>query len=87
MAELTGSKQTGSNPAGASAHSSASLGSAHSLTGDMTESMKEAYVTVQKKAQEAVVTSEDFIRARPIRVVLGAAAVGFLAGFLSRRKH
>jgi ElaB/YqjD/DUF883 family membrane-anchored ribosome-binding protein len=86
MAELTGSKQTGSIPAGASAHSS-SLGSAHSLTGDMTEGLKEAYVTVQKKAQEAVVTSEDFIRAAPIRVVLGAAAVGFLAGFLSRRKH
>lgn len=88
MSELTGSKQSGSSLSGASYKAQPGMiGGEHSITENVTESLKEAYSTVQKKAQDAVVTSEDFIRARPIRTVLGAAAVGFLAGFLARRKH
>lgn len=84
MAELTGSKQT--NPSGASFQASSHQGSS-SAKPELTENIKEAYATVQKKTQEAITTSEDFIRQRPIRTVLGAAAVGFLAGFLTRKRH
>lgn len=54
---------------------------------NMSASLKDAYSTVQKKAQDAISSSEEFVRARPLRTVLGAAAVGFLAAMIARRKH
>lgn len=42
------------------------------------------YHAVQAKAQEAVEVSEDFVKEHPLYTVLGAAAIGFVAGMLIR---
>ncbi|QDK36702.1 DUF883 C-terminal domain-containing protein [Bdellovibrio sp. NC01] len=49
--------------------------------------LKGMWSNVQSRAQTAISSSEDFVKARPLRVVLGAAAVGFLAGMIARRRH
>ena len=49
--------------------------------------LKGMWSNVQSGAQKAITSSEDFVKARPLRVVLGAAAVGFLAGMIARRRH
>ena len=50
-------------------------------------SLKEAYSTAQQKALGAKTSSEEFVKAKPIRTVLGAAAIGFAVGMIARRKH
>ncbi|WP_413577547.1 DUF883 family protein [Bdellovibrio sp. HCB290] len=45
------------------------------------------FETIKHKAQDAYETSEDFVKDHPIATVLGAAAVGFVAGMISRRRH
>lgn len=44
------------------------------------------YHAVQDKAREAVDVSEDFVKDHPFYTILGAATIGFVAGFLLRRK-
>lgn len=44
------------------------------------------YHAVQDKAREAVDASEDFVKDHPFYTILGAATIGFVAGFLLRRK-
>ncbi|HWU44824.1 MAG TPA: hypothetical protein VN132_15335 [Bdellovibrio sp.] len=90
MAELTGTNKSSSSPAGASyrpSSLSSSTSSSPSSSRDMSASLREAYANVQKRAQEAISSSEDFVKERPLRTVLGAAAVGFLAGVIARRRH
>ncbi|MFS4457694.1 DUF883 family protein [Bdellovibrio sp. HCB2-146] len=67
---------------------------AHDLKGSMQEarsSLKEAfndrYESVRRQAGEALSTSEEFVKEHPISTVLGACAVGFIAGALLRRRH
>lgn len=43
------------------------------------------YDSIKHKAQDAVTTSEDFVKDHPIATVLGACAVGFVAGLIARR--
>ncbi|UYL07255.1 DUF883 family protein [Bdellovibrio sp. SKB1291214] len=45
------------------------------------------YETIKHKAQDAMDTSEDFIKDHPIATVLGACAVGFVAGLIARRRN
>lgn len=96
MAEFTPSKSNGSassssfrpSSSSTSSLSSPSLSSAKSdIVSNVRDSLKGAYSTVQEKAQSALSSSGEFVKANPIRTVLGAAAVGFLAGMIARRKH
>jgi|GEM_PF-1917788 len=45
------------------------------------------YEAVQDKAKQAADASEDFIKAHPFYTILGATAVGFIAGMLIRRNN
>lgn len=45
------------------------------------------YHAVQDKARVAIDTSEEFVKTHPYYTILGAAAVGFVAGMLIRRNH
>ena len=45
------------------------------------------YETIKHKAQDAMDTTEDFVKDHPIATVLGACAVGFVAGLIARRRH
>jgi ElaB/YqjD/DUF883 family membrane-anchored ribosome-binding protein len=47
----------------------------------------ERYETIKHRAQDALETSEDFVKDHPIATVLGACAVGFVAGMIARRRH
>jgi ElaB/YqjD/DUF883 family membrane-anchored ribosome-binding protein len=47
----------------------------------------ERYETIKHKAQDALETSEDFVKDHPIATVLGACAVGFVAGLIARRRN
>ncbi len=47
----------------------------------------ERYETIKHRAQDAWETSEDFVKDHPIATVLGACAVGFVAGMIARRRH
>lgn len=67
---------------------------AHDIKGSIQEarsSLKSAfndrYDSVRRQANEALHTSEDFVKEHPISTVLGACAVGFIAGALLRRRH
>lgn len=49
---------------------------------------EERYKAVQEKTRQAVDTTTDFVKEHPVSTVLGAAAVGFLAGMIARsRRH
>lgn len=47
--------------------------------------MKETYNKVQDTAVDAFHNTEDFIREYPVRIVLGAAAIGFIAGYIAKK--
>lgn len=47
---------------------------------------QERYEDLRKRAGQAVEASEDFVKEHPYYTLLGAAAVGFLAGMILRRK-
>lgn len=49
-----------------------------------TPELKAYYETAKERASEAVHASEDFVKKYPFYTVLGAAAVGFLAGAIIR---
>jgi ElaB/YqjD/DUF883 family membrane-anchored ribosome-binding protein len=83
MAELTGNTYKTTLPTSSNVKSvEKNLEKAADSSG-----LREAYDSIQKRAQVAFHNSEDFVKQYPIRTVLGAAAVGFLAGMISRRKH
>lgn len=44
------------------------------------------YHNLQESARDAMDASEDFVKEHPYYTVLGAAAVGFIAGMLLRRR-
>ncbi|MGE5085173.1 MAG: DUF883 family protein [Bacillota bacterium] len=49
---------------------------------------EERYKAVQEKTRQAVDSTTDFVKEHPFSTVLGAAAVGFLAGVITRsRRH
>ena len=49
---------------------------------------EERYKAVQQKTRQAMDTTTDFVKEHPFSTVLGAAAVGFLAGIIARsRRH
>lgn len=47
---------------------------------------QERYEDLRKRAGEAVEASEDFVKEHPYYTLLGAAAIGFVAGMILRRK-
>ncbi len=47
---------------------------------------QDRYEDLRKRAGEAVEASEDFVKEHPYYTLLGAVAVGFLAGMILRRK-
>ncbi|MEN0059468.1 MAG: hypothetical protein AAGB31_11585 [Bdellovibrio sp.] len=49
--------------------------------------LTDRYYAAQAKAREAVDASEEFVKDHPFYTILGAAAIGFLAGVLVRRRH
>ncbi|MDG0816039.1 DUF883 family protein [Bdellovibrio svalbardensis] len=52
---------------------------------DLRAQLNDRYESIKHKAQDAVSTSEDFVKEHPIATVLGACAVGFVAGLIARR--
>lgn len=49
---------------------------------------EDRYKAVQEKTRQAVNSSTEFVKEHPFSTVLGAAAVGFLAGIIARsRRH
>ncbi|KYG60339.1 YqjD family protein [Bdellovibrio bacteriovorus] len=46
----------------------------------------DTYNMAQDRAREAMDASEEFVKAHPFYTVLGAAAVGLVAGLLIRRR-
>ncbi len=67
--------------------SSTPMSSPHSEISSGKFDLKESWASVQRRAQDAIASSESFVKERPLRTVLGAAAVGFLAGMIARRRH
>lgn len=57
---------------------------AHSLE---RSAWSDRYHAVESKVREGVDASEEFVKAHPFYTILGAAAVGFVAGALINRKH
>ncbi|WP_347357616.1 hypothetical protein [Bdellovibrio sp.] len=57
---------------------------AHSLE---KSAWSDRYHAVESKVREGVDASEEFVKAHPFYTILGAAAVGFVAGALINRKH
>ena len=51
------------------------------------DQLMDGYETLRKRAESAVSTSEDFVKDHPIATLLGAAAVGFVAGLIARRSR
>ena len=54
---------------------------------EMRSQFGEAYDTIKGKAQDAFSASADFVREHPFTTVLGACAVGFVAGLIARRSR
>nr|BFD59233.1 hypothetical protein CKG001_13400 [Bdellovibrio sp. CKG001]BFD62610.1 hypothetical protein BdHM001_12910 [Bdellovibrio sp. HM001]BFD67399.1 hypothetical protein HAGR004_24210 [Bdellovibrio sp. HAGR004] len=57
---------------------------AHSLE---KSAWSDRYHAVESRVKEGVDASEEFVKAHPFYTILGAAAVGFVAGALINRKH
>ncbi len=57
----------------------------HDAKSDFRSQWSDRYDMIKHKAQDAVTTSEDFVKEHPIATVLGACAVGFVAGLIARR--
>ncbi|WP_374001623.1 YqjD family protein [Bdellovibrio bacteriovorus] len=57
---------------------------AHSLE---RSAWSDRYHAVESKVREGVDASEEFVKAHPFYTILGAAAIGFVAGALINRKH
>lgn len=51
------------------------------------EQLSESYDVVKHKTQDAISASEGFVREHPLTTVLGACAVGFVAGLIARRNR
>jgi len=83
----TGSSSTSYRPSSLPSGSSSSMSSPHSDISSRNFDLKDTWATVQRRAQDAISSSESFVKERPLRTVLGAAAVGFLAGMIARRRH
>lgn len=47
---------------------------------------QERYEDLRERASQAMEASEDFVKEHPYYTLLGAAAIGFVAGMLLRRK-
>ncbi|WII71990.1 hypothetical protein QJS83_16120 [Bdellovibrio sp. 22V] len=47
----------------------------------------ERFQDLKSKANDAVGASEDMLKSHPFYSVLGAAAIGFVAGLMIRRRH
>lgn len=56
-----------------------------STKSDMKAQWNDRYESIKHRAQDAVSTSEDFVKEHPLATVLGACAVGFVAGLIARR--
>lgn len=54
---------------------------------DLRSELGERYDALKHNAQEAYNTSEKFVRDRPITSILGACAIGFVAGLIARRNR
>lgn len=58
---------------------------AHDIKSSMRSQWNDRYETLKHQAQDALSSSEDFVKEHPIATVLGACAVGFVAGLIARR--
>ncbi|MDG0816875.1 hypothetical protein [Bdellovibrio svalbardensis] len=90
MAEFTGTNKSSTSSSGASYRPTSSSSAMNLPRGEASSSkfdLKDTWANVQRRAQGAISSSEDFVKERPLRTVLGAAAVGFLAGMIARRRH
>lgn len=54
---------------------------------DFRTELSNRFETVKGKAQDAITTSEDFVKEHPLSTVLGACAIGFVAGLIARRRR
>lgn len=66
--------------------SQATSQAASSLEGFRDEAM-ERYEDIETRAKELASASYDVVKTYPVYSVLGAAAIGFIAGALMSRKH
>ncbi len=56
------------------------------MSGAWKESAENAYSMIQERGRQAADASEDFVKRHPFTTVLGAAAIGLVAGFLLARR-
>ncbi|MNK07804.1 hypothetical protein D3C87_257240 [compost metagenome] len=56
------------------------------MAGSWGGNIEDVYHTAQERARQAADASEDFVHKHPFSTVLGAAAVGLVAGLLLRRR-
>jgi ElaB/YqjD/DUF883 family membrane-anchored ribosome-binding protein len=56
------------------------------MSGSWKESAENAYSMIQERGRQAADVSEDFVKRHPFTTVLGAAAIGLVAGFLLARR-
>ncbi|MBO9668328.1 MAG: DUF883 domain-containing protein [Bdellovibrio sp.] len=54
---------------------------------EMKERWGDRYETIKHKAEDAYHDTEEFVKEHPIATVLGACAVGFVAGMIARRSR
>ncbi|HEX7673233.1 MAG TPA: hypothetical protein VF412_03630 [Bdellovibrio sp.] len=62
-------------------------GAMHEAKSELRSQWGDTYDTIKGKAQDAFSASEDFVKEHPITTVLGACAVGFVAGLIARRSR
>ncbi|WP_413584703.1 DUF883 family protein [Bdellovibrio sp. HCB274] len=58
-----------------------------SAASDAASMWQNGYKEVQNRARQAVDSSTDFVNEHPVSSVLGACAVGFVAGMLLRSRR
>ncbi|QDK38379.1 YqjD family protein [Bdellovibrio sp. NC01] len=60
---------------------------AEDMQSDMRSMWADRYDQIKSRAKDAYSTSEDFVKDHPVATVLGACAIGFVAGLLARRSR
>ncbi|MBO9667817.1 MAG: DUF883 family protein [Bdellovibrio sp.] len=54
---------------------------------DLRHDLEDRYHVAQERARQALSDSTEYVKANPVRTVLGAAAIGFVAGLIARRRR
>jgi len=59
----------------------------HDAKSEFRAQWSDRFDTIKGRAQDAISTSEDFVKEHPLGTVLGACAIGFVVGLIARRNR